>query len=175
MPPHLIPLIRNATTDDAKLLADLGKRTFRDAFAADNTPEDLELYLSQAYGEEKQLAELRDPTATFFLAFTGPRALGYLKLRSRSAPPCVIGPSPIEIERLYIDRPFWGRGVADALMDRANQAARQRGCRTIWLGVWEHNARAKAFYQRWGFRDVGSQLFILGTDPQTDRILVRQL
>jgi ribosomal protein S18 acetylase RimI-like enzyme len=168
-------MIRQATTENAKLLADLGRHTFRDTFAADNTPENLELYLSQAYGEEKQLAELRDPTASFFLAFTGPRALGYLKLRSRSVPPCVIGPSPIEIERFYVDRPFWGRGVADALMERANQVAQQCGCRTIWLGVWEHNARAKAFYHRWGFQDVGSQLFVLGTDPQTDRILVRQL
>src|SRR5260370_3824749 len=153
MPPRLVPLIRHATTEDAKVLADLGRRTFRDAFTADNTPEDLELYLSQAYGEEKQLAELRDPTATFFLAFIGPRALGYLKLRSRSTPSCVIGPSPIEIERLYIDRPFWGRGVADALMDRANQVARQRGCRTIWLGVWEHNGRGYAFCRRRGLRE----------------------
>jgi ribosomal protein S18 acetylase RimI-like enzyme len=175
MRPRLVPSIRHATFEDAKLLADLGTRTFRDAFAADNTPEDLELYLRQAYGEEKQLAELRDPTATFLLAFDGPEPLAYLKLRNRSAPLCVIGPSPIEIERLYVDRPFWGRGVADALMERANELARQRGCRTIWLGVWEHNARAKAFYRRWGFRDVGSQLFILGTDPQTDRILVHQL
>lgn len=175
MPPLIAPQIRNATTEDAKLLADLGERTFRDTFAAQNTREDLELYLSQAYGEEKQLAELRDPRATFSLAFLGPRALGYLKMRSRSAPPCVLGPSPIEIERLYVERPYWGRGVGDALMETANQEARQRGCRTIWLGVWEHNVRAKAFYQRWGFRDVGSQLFVLGTDPQTDRILVRQL
>jgi len=175
MRPRLVPYIRRVTTEDAPLLAELGERTFRDAFADQNTAENLQLYLAQAFGEEKQRAELSDPTATFFLAFVGSDAAGYLTLRSRPAPNCVTAPEPIEVERLYVDRPFWRSGVGTALMERAEQEARERGRQSIWLAVWEHNARARAFYQRRNFREVGKQLFVLGTDPQTDLILVRRL
>lgn len=32
----------------------------------------------------------------------------------------------------------------------------------MWLGVWEHNSRARAFYRKWEFREVGQQIFQLG-------------
>ena len=47
------------------------------------------------------------------------------------------------------------------------------GYETLWLGVWEHNLRAIAFYRRWGFETVGSHTFLLGSDEQTDLIMVR--
>ena len=175
MRPPLVPVIRKATAADAQLLAQLGERTFRDAFAAQNTAENLRLYLGQAFGEEKQRAEVLDPATTFFLAFVRSEAAGYLTLRTRPAPSCVTEPQPIEIERLYVDRPFWARGVGTALMGRAEQEARNLGHQSLWLAVWEHNSRARAFYRRWSFREVGKQLFVLGTDPQTDLILVRRL
>src|SRR6516165_10771278 len=66
MRPRLVPYIRRVTAEDAQLLAELGERTFRDAFADQNTAENLQLYLAQAFGEEKQRAELSDrlPLAT---------------------------------------------------------------------------------------------------------------
>jgi RimJ/RimL family protein N-acetyltransferase len=54
-------------------------------------------------------------------------------------------------------------------------ALAELAARTVWLGVWERNARAKAFYLKAGFNDVGSQVFVVGTDSQTDRTLVRQI
>ena len=41
----------------------------------------------------------------------------------------------------------------------------------LWLGVWERNPRAQAFYRKSGFADVGSQVFLVGTDAQTDRVM----
>jgi|SRR5215510_3140588 len=175
MLPRLVPVIRKAVVEDAQLLAELGERTFRDAFAAQNTAENLQDYLREAFGEEKQRAEVLDPGNTFFLAFVGSDAAGYLKLRSRPAPSCVTQPHPIEIERLYVDRPFWGQRLGTALMERAELEARERGRQSIWLAVWEHNTRARSFYRQWNFREVGKQLFVLGADPQTDLILVRRL
>ena len=54
-------------------------------------------------------------------------------------------------------------------------AARARGAGTLWLGVWERNPRGIAFYVKCGFRDVGSKPFLLGSDWQTDRVMVRPL
>jgi RimJ/RimL family protein N-acetyltransferase len=50
-------------------------------------------------------------------------------------------------------------------------AARHRGAKTLWLGVWERNHRARAFYAKCGFRDVGDHIFLFGTDPQTDLVM----
>jgi ribosomal protein S18 acetylase RimI-like enzyme len=78
----------------------------------------------------------------------------------------------VELARFYVDRPWHGRGVARELMDAARAAARNLGGRTFWLGVWEHNPRAIAFYAKCGFRDVGSHKFLVGSDLQTDRVMV---
>jgi ribosomal protein S18 acetylase RimI-like enzyme len=60
-------------------------------------------------------------------------------------------------------------------MDAALAAARVRGAETLWLGVWERNARAVAFYRKYGFTRVGEHTFVLGSDTQTDWLLARPL
>ena len=90
-------------------------------------------------------------------------------------PDCVTGPEPIELWRFYVDRPWHGRGIAQALMERVKAAARERGAKTLWLGVWERNDRARAFYAKCGFADAGEHIFLFGTDPQTDRVMVTSL
>ena len=74
-----------------------------------------------------------------------------------------------------MDQAWHGRGVAPILMDAAvsEAAGGARGCTAIWLGVWERNPRAQAFYRKHGFVPVGTHVFMLGTEPQTDQIWVR--
>lgn len=60
------------------------------------------------------------------------------------------------------------RTGADASDDRG---AATRGARSLWLGVWEHNPRAVAFYGKYGFRRVGQHTFVLGGDAQTDWLM----
>ena len=91
---------------------------------------------------------------------------------SRSAAP---GPAPIELKRIYVAKAWQGRRVAQALMDASLDAARARGARTLWLGVWERNPRALAFYEKYGFTRVGEQTFVLGNDEQTDWLFARVL
>lgn len=167
--------VRLGTAADAAVLADLGARTFREAFGADNRPEDIALYLSRAYGVPQQTAELTDPGITTLLVEHEGQLAGYAQLRSGPAPDCVTGPAPVELWRFYVDRPWHGRGVAQALMAAVRAQAVHRGAGTLWLSVWERNERAKAFYRKCGFLDVGSQAFILGGDRQTDRVMASLL
>jgi ribosomal protein S18 acetylase RimI-like enzyme len=164
--------IRHGTPTDAALIAELGARTFQDAFGPDNSPEDMTLYLTSTYGVPQQAAELADPGMATLVAEAAGEAAGYAQLRlGGKAPACVEGTAPIEVLRFYVDRPWQGRGVAQALMAAVRREAASRGGRTLWLAVWERNERAKAFYRRCGFLDVGSQPFILGKDLQTDRVM----
>ena len=168
-------LIRAGVTADAAALAELAARTFQETFSADNRPEDMALHAAHAYGVSQQERELDDPSIATLLVELDGQLAGYAQLRSGAAPPCVTGDAPIELWRFYIARSWHGRGVAQALMRRVEAEAHQRGGRTLWLGVWERNDRAKAFYRKIGFVDVGSHVFMVGPDPQTDRVMVRLL
>lgn len=167
--------IRSGTLDDAALLADLGARTFDETFAAHNRPDDMRLYLARSYGLRQQSAELADPGIGTLLAEVDGRVAGYAQIRSGTPPTCVDGPAPIELWRFYVDHAWQGRGVAQALMAAVRAEAARRGGKTLWLCVWERNERAKTFYRKCGFLDVGSQPFILGTDRQTDRVMASHL
>lgn len=174
---HRYVTIRPATPSDADALAAFGERTFREAFGPDNRPEDVDLYVRATYSAERQGGEITDPDRITFVGESdGGVIAAFAQLRANgSTPECVTGPAPIELLRFYVDRPWQGRGVAHELMDAVVSAARSRGARTIWLGVWERNPRAIAFYGKHGFRDVGCVPFKLGGDDQTDRVMVRTL
>ena len=168
-------VIRGATSDDAAALAELAARTFRETFAADNRPDDLALHIAQSYTVAQQERELVNPAVATLLAEVDGQLAGYAQLREGPPPDFVTADAPIELWRFYVAQPWHGRGVAQSLMGAVEAEARRRRGRTLWLGVWERNLRAKAFYEKTGFADVGSHIFMLGTDPQTDRILLRSL
>ncbi len=167
--------IRRAQAADAAALAAFAARTFRETFEADNSAEDMALYLAANYGPDRQGAEIRDAGVVTLLAEDGRRLAGYAQLLEGPAPDCVPGTAPIEIRRFYVDRAWQGRGVAQSLMVASLESAMERGARTVWLAVWERNLRAQAFYRKCGFEDCGAQEFVLGRDRQTDRVMVRAL
>jgi diamine N-acetyltransferase len=162
-----------ATAADAPLLAELGARTFRDTFGADNTEADMDLYLAGAFSPEIQTRELSDQGTLFLVAKVDGVPAGYTRLRFGDAPACVGGTLPVELARFYVDLPWIGRGVAASLMDAALEVADARRCDIVWLDVWERNPRAIRFYSKWGFSVVGSQGFLLGDDMQNDLLMAR--
>jgi len=174
--------IRPATIDDATRLSLFAAAAFRDAFERDNTPEDMARYVAEAFTPERQAAEIADRDGVVLLAESvaasgegAPELLGYAHLVSGHAPASVIGQSPIELSRFYVSRALHGQGVAQMLMDATLDVARARCATVVWLGFWERNARAVAFYRKYGFERVGEQVFMLGTDRQNDWVLARAL
>jgi diamine N-acetyltransferase len=163
--------IRAAVLADAAVLTELGERTFRDSFGADNRPEDMEAFLASHYRLELQAAELRDPRNLYLLAEVSGVPAGFALLRDGEREQGVQAERPLNLARLYVDRPFLGAKVGAALMARCLEEGRARGHDVLWLGVWEHNTRARAFYARWGFSEVGEMSFVLGSDPQRDLVL----
>ena len=168
-------IIRRAVAADAPVVAELARRTFFDTFAANNDAGDMALHLARAYGVPQQSAELADPAITTLLVERDGDAVAYAQLRSGHVPDCVSGAAPLEVWRFYVSQEWHGRGIAQALMDRVTAEARERGARTLWLGVWEKNDRARAFYAKCGFADAGEHIFLFGTDPQTDRVMTLSL
>jgi len=167
--------IRNATIKDAKLLAELGARTFWETFAADNTAEDMKAYLAESFHPDQQAAELSDHNTYFKIAEEEGVAVGYAMLRAGEAEESISGEKPIELVRLYVSKNCIGSGVGAALMRECLRESAARGHETLWLGVWEHNHRTQAFYRKWDFVEAGTHIFNLGDDPQRDLLMSRSL
>jgi ribosomal protein S18 acetylase RimI-like enzyme len=167
--------IRPATIDDAEQLSTAAARMFEDTFGPANTAEDMANYLAESFTTEKQRAELADPErATFILDANGTIA-GYATMHRGARSNGVTGERPAEIQRIYVDRAYQGKGFAQNLMTACIAHARHWKCDELWLAVWEHNPRAIRFYEKNDFRQVGMKDFQLGSDLQHDLVMARNL
>jgi ribosomal protein S18 acetylase RimI-like enzyme len=171
----MVEAIRFAASSDAAALAALAERTFRATFAAGNSAEHMQRHCSHSYGAALQAAEIADPRLRTLLAHRGEALAGFAQLRLQGHAPACVGAGAAEIQRLYVDRPWHGQGVAPALMRVLLSLAAQERAARVWLGVWEHNPRAIAFYEKFGFRVVGEHDFDFGGDLQRDLVMQLQL
>lgn len=168
-------IIRPATLEDAATLADLGARTFRETFKAICSAEDLAAFVAGTYGEALQRTELADPARPGLVLEVEGVPSGFVQLRLGHREPCVTGGRPVELQRIYVLRACHGGGFGAALMEAALGLARAWGADALWLGVWEHNDRALAFYGRHGFCEAGDHVFRIGQQVDRDLILVKDL
>ena len=163
--------IRRARSGDAAALAELAERTFRETFTIGNDPADMALHCAASFGPEVQAREIVDPDWVTIVADDHGLLRGFAQLRPGSPKDCVAAERPSELYRLYVDGRWHGRGIARQLMEEVMRSAARAGSDRLWLGVWEQNLRALAFYRKYGFEVVGDHVFQFGTDAQTDLIM----
>ena len=175
MPDQESILIRAGFESDAAALAAFAARTFEETFGADNRPDDLRAHLSNAFGRLQQTQELLNPNMVTLLAHQHEILVAFAQVQRKDPPPCVSAQRPIELHRFYVDRPAHGKGIAHQLMSAVHKVARSFGGTHLWLGVWERNPRAIAFYKKVGFTDCGSTVYHVGPDPQIDRVMIAPL
>ncbi len=136
----------------------------------------MQRYLAQAFSSEIQRNELSHPSRAAWIAFDPhDQAIGYAMLRRDSVANGLTAVRPAEVERIYVESVWHGRGVGKALMLACFHQAHTWECDAIWLGVWERNPRAIAFYEKSGFQAMGQQTFVLGRDVQNDIVMARPL
>ncbi|AUI78697.1 MULTISPECIES: GNAT family N-acetyltransferase [Lactiplantibacillus] len=161
------------TVADAPTLQQISIETFQDTFGAQNTAANMQAYLQQAYQLNTLETELANPHSSFFFIGQDNEIMGYLKLNTDDAQSEAMGEDTLEVERIYIRPGYQHRGLGRQLMQFALTTAKQAGKQRIWLGVWEHNEPAKRFYAKWGFRQFSAHDFVMGTDWQTDLLMIR--
>ena len=167
--------IRQAREADAAQLSEVAQRIFRDTFEQYNTPEDMEMYCSEAFAPETLAAAIAEPRTMILVAGDENRLIAYAHLHRGDPHPNVTGNSPIELKRFYVLAAWHGTGLARELMREVMERSAALGAETLWLGVWERNHRAIRFYRKLGFDEVGDVRFMLGTDPQRDLVMTRQI
>ncbi|MFD1414871.1 GNAT family N-acetyltransferase [Oceanobacillus jeddahense] len=167
--------IKACSQDDLQVLQEISIETFTDAFKDQNTPENMEAYLSSAYTLDKLQKEMTRDHSTFFFVYDNDQLAGYMKVNTDDAQSEEDGEDTLEIERIYIRSGFQRKGLGKYLVDQAIEIAKDKKKRKIWLGVWEHNEQALLFYRKNGFVQTGSHSFFMGEDEQTDYIMTKTL
>ncbi len=144
-------------------LVNLSQTTFYETFAAFNTDEDINLYLSKDLSLEVLKNEMNTENSHFYFAYLEKELAGYLKLNKFSR--------ELEIERIYVLQKFQGKKIGFELMNHAFKIALSLKTQKIWLGVWEKNKKAIEFNTKLGFQIKGEKTFLLGNDKQRDLIM----
>lgn len=166
--------LRLATPADAAALATLASRTFADTFRHLYTPETLAGFIAETYAEPVIRAEIEDPKKYTVLLFSKqqpahPCAYAMLHDGSvRTGEDASLAPDSFEIKRVYVDKPFHGSGAAYLLMSHVMDVVASKQRAHVWLGVYEDNFKAQKFYTKYGFREVGEHIFLVGETRDRD-------
>jgi len=168
-------LFKKATPTELDVLRDLHIRTFRDTYGEFNTEEDMQLHIDTIFSPERLLADMEDPRIGYYLAYLDDVAVGFTRVNHAGVQTDVNDPKSLELERIYVDKEWKGRKFGDQLIEHSMGLARSAGLDYLWLGVWEKNLPAQRFYERNGFTIFGTHHFILGSDPQSDWLMRKDI
>lgn len=167
--------IKKCTLENLNQLQEISYETFNETFKDQNSPENMKAYLESAFNLNQLEKELSNNSSEFFFVYFENEVAGYLKINTNDAQSEEMGDESLEIERIYIKNKFQKHGLGKYLLNQAIEMAMQRQKKNIWLGVWEKNENAIAFYQKMGFVQTGAHSFTMGDEEQKDFIMTKTL
>ena len=165
------PLIKKIELSEIQQLQKIGRETFYETFADDNSEENMTDYLEEKFALDKITSELLNPASEFYFAYNNDKILGYLKVNFAEAQTELKDKNGLEIERIYVLKEYHGLKVGQLLYNKALQIAKGADLNYIWLGVWEENVKALSFYKKNGFVEFDKHIFKLGDEEQTDLLM----
>lgn len=168
-------VIRFADHEDLKLLVALGMTTCYEAYLELDSPKDLADYCVWSFNERQLKSELDDANSTFLIAEFQGRAVGYAKLREGKKIACMTGKNAVEVQRIYILEKLKGRRIGERLINRCFEIAKDRGFATVWLGVWDKNTAAQAFYEKIGMTRAGWTDFSDGKNEFINMVFAKDI
>lgn len=167
---------RGVLPGDVDALPPVARRIFTETFESRYGGADFDAFCDVAYGRSGTMArDLADRTIGWRIAEHAGVPVGYAKLRPWTGVPSPAGTGTLELQQIYVLSSWHGKGIAEALMHWAIGEARERGAPSLYLTVFDHNERAKRFYRRHGFAEVGRCEFRLGDRAYDDRVWCKPL
>lgn len=164
---------RDGRPEDAATLDAIFDEVFCDTFAHLYRPEDLQAFLT-SFGISDWEKQLRDPAFVVRIAEVNGEPAGYAKIGPLKLDVQPNGPA-ILLDQLYVPKQHHGSGIARVLMDWVIDESRRRGARALYLTVFIDNHRARRFYHKYGFEDVGRYDFMVGSQADEDVIMRKAL
>jgi len=156
-------------------LQKISRDTFFETFAHSTSEENMRHYLENNFSKEQLSKEIEQEHSEFYFAILENAVIGYLKINYSGAQTELNVQKSLEVERIYIGKEYYRKGVGQLLLDFALQIAKQQQMDYVWLGVWEENHRAISFYLKNGFITFDKHVFMLGDEAQTDYMMKLEL
>lgn len=163
--------IRRAGREFANVISVLATTTFYEAYFEQDTPVDIANYITESFSPETIDAELADENIEYHLAFVDEHAVGYIKLIRGTEAEGIETETSLELKRIYVVERFWRARIGEKLLTFARTRATEQGFEYLWLGVWQENARAQRFYQKFGWKKVGTITFPYGDSVGINDVL----
>ncbi|MEC0204448.1 GNAT family N-acetyltransferase [Paenibacillus lautus] len=167
--------IKKCSLEDSGLLQEISVETFNETFKDQNSPENMKAYLERAFNINQLEKEVSNISSEFYFIYANGEIAGYLKVNTHDAQTEMMGNDSLEIERIYVKGKFHKHGLGKFLLNKAVEIAMERNKKSIWLGVWERNENAIAFYKKMGFVQTGTHSFYMGDEEQKDFIMTKTL
>ena len=167
--------IKKCNVEDLPKLLEISYETFNETFKNQNSPENIKAYIERAFNLKQLEKELSNISSQFFFVYLNNEVAGYLKININDAQSEEMSDESLEIERIYIKRKFQKHGLGMYLLNKTIEIAMEFNKKKIWLGVWEKNENAIAFYEKMGFVQTGSHSFYMGNEEQVDFIMTKIL
>jgi diamine N-acetyltransferase len=167
--------LKKCTLEDSRKLQEISYETFNETFKHQNSTENMNAYLERAFNLKQLEKELSNISSQFFFIYFNNEVAGYLKVNTDDDQSEEMGDESLEIERIYIKNEFQKHGLGKYLLNKAMEIAMECNKKKIWLGVWEKNENAIAFYKKMGFVQIGAHSFYMGDEEQIDFIMTKTL
>ncbi|QEY22608.1 GNAT family N-acetyltransferase [Psychrobacillus sp. AK 1817] len=167
--------LKKCTIEDLPVLQKISYETFNETFKHQNSLENMNSYLERAFNLKQLEKEILNISSQFFFAYFNNEIAGYLKINTNDAQSEKMGDESLEIERIYIKNKFQKHGIGKYLFNKAMDIAVKSNKQKIWLGVWDKNENAIAFYEKMGFIQTGAHSFYMGDEEQIDFIMTKTL
>jgi diamine N-acetyltransferase len=163
--------LRGARSEDASCLAALGAQSWLHTYATDGIRHSIARYVHEHLTPEAFRSQISRDDAATIVAEVDDHLVGYAVLEL--AKPCPIRKlASSHLDKLYVQEHFLGRGIGFSLLQAVRAESGNRGDRSgVWLTVNSLNNRARAFYSRQGFVDIGHTYFDLYGESHENRIL----
>ncbi|WP_413628078.1 GNAT family N-acetyltransferase [Fructilactobacillus vespulae] len=163
--------VTRVTTDDVLDLQSISGQTFTATFGESIGKQPVAKYVAEAYSPEQLTKEIENQNSYFYFAKVNGQVAGYIKINVDDAQTEAKGRDYLEVQRIYLLSQFKRMGIGTRLLYIAEDKARKLGKSKIWLGVWEENDKARAFYEAKGFVRNGEHIFQTGNTQQVDLLL----
>ncbi|MCP4115102.1 MAG: GNAT family N-acetyltransferase [Desulfobacteraceae bacterium] len=157
-------MIREANEGDCINLAALSLQVWLQTYAIDGIRTENSEYALSTFTEKHFKGLLHKQNYRLLVYVDGIYLRGYtlVNLESRFEGE----ENGFEIEKLYVQGPFQGKGIGRKLLLEVKARYGDR----FWLYTWVRN-KSIAFYKKFGFKDIGQYRFEFGSGMIENRVL----
>lgn len=166
---------RLATADDALCIGALGTQVWLDTYATEGIRPALAQEVLDHFAPAAINATLTHPDVSVIVAERAGHLVGFAQIRNGVDNPKIPGDSSAELERLYVQERFAGKGIGSQLLACSEELVRELGASALWLTVWVGNARALAFYPRQNYEDAGVSSYCFNNETHENRLFLKRL